>query len=110
MNARARIYFCGKILRETREPLRFKEICIIRVLIRERKLPEARRLSERWFETKKAFIQGEDQRAASKNLPKITTCRSCGRYKGTRESEDFLMRLSAPTTNTLRLDLHFIHF
>lgn len=35
--------------------------------------------------------------------------RSCGRYKGT-EAEDFLMRLSAPTTNTLWLDLHFIHF
>lgn len=32
------------------------------------------------FETEKAFIQGEDQRAASKNLPKITTCRSYGRY------------------------------
>lgn len=29
---------------------------------------------------------------------------------GTREPEDFLMRLSVPTTNTLWLDLHFIHF
>lgn len=49
---------------------------------RERKLPKARWLLDWWFETKKAFIQGEDQRAASKNLPKITTCRSYGWYKG----------------------------
>lgn len=66
-------------------------------------------LSDWWLETEKAFIQGEDQRAASKNLPKITTAVLAG---GTRlpESEDFLIRLSVPTTNTLWLDLHFIHF
>lgn len=63
---------CARLLGIAKNYLEVKENLFRASRFKAKARPVARWLLDWWLETRKAFIQDEDQRAASKNLPKIT--------------------------------------